>query len=109
MFRVRGVGGIVGEGRYTMGEWMEEGKQCTRFRANPHNKKTLKLTLAQTSGRDDQIGSGTTVQWLTNDGDVTRDLTRSSAALELEHGHANRQEQYYPRDGGHEAQVHVGF
>lgn len=38
--------------------------------------------------------------------DATR---RSLAALELEHGHADGQEQHYPRDGGHEAQVHVRF
>lgn len=28
-------------------------------------------------------------------------------AFELQHGHADGQEQHYPRDGGHEAQVHV--
>lgn len=94
------------------GEWVEEesGVRVSEPIHTTTKKKTLKLTLAQTSGRDDRIGSGTTVQGLTNDGYVTgEDLTLSSAALELEHGHTDRQEQHYPRDGGHESQVHVGF
>lgn len=43
------------------------------------------------------------------DGDRGQFGRRRSAALELEHGHADGQEQHYPRDCGHEAQVHVGF
>jgi len=75
MFRVRGVGGVEGEGE--IHDWRVDrgGRQCKRSRADPHDnkKKTLRLTLAQTSERDVQIGSGTTVQGLTSDGDVTTD------------------------------------
>lgn len=31
------------------------------------------------------------------------------SAFELQHGHADGQEQHDPRNGGHETQVHVGF
>jgi len=35
--------------------------------------------------------------------------TGGLSALELQHGHADGQEQHDPRNGGHETQVHVGF
>lgn len=36
-------------------------------------------------------------------------LDGALSAFELQYGHTDGQEQRDPRDGGHEAQVHVGF
>lgn len=50
------------------------------------------------------------------DGDVLGNYSDGGArdnedltALELQHGHANGEEQHYPRYGGYEAQVNVRF